>query len=96
MYNYTTFRYDDGTPRTHHVTTNLLIEIADDELTATCQSRFTVFQKTESLPLQPIIAGRYADSFARTDGEWHFTERRMRPTLYGDLTQHLPAEFHQP
>jgi 3-phenylpropionate/cinnamic acid dioxygenase small subunit len=96
MYNYTTFKYDDGTPRTHHVTTNLLIEIADDELTATCQSRFTVFQKTESLPLQPIIAGRYADSFARTDGEWHFTERRMRPTLYGDLTQHLPAEFHQP
>lgn len=95
MYNYTTFKHDDGTPRTHHVTTNLLIEIADDELTATCRSRFTVFQQTDLLPLQPIIAGRYTDSFARTEGVWHFTERRMRPTLYGDLSHHLPEEFRQ-
>lgn len=96
LYNLTTRKHGDGTPLTHHVTTNLLIEVAEDEETATCQARFTVFQKTDVLPLQPIIAGRYADSFERVGGKWRFTERRMRPTLYGDLTQHLPEEFRQP
>jgi 3-phenylpropionate/cinnamic acid dioxygenase small subunit len=96
LYNLTTRKHADGTPLTHHVTTNLLIDIAEDEETATCQARFTVFQKTDVLPLQPIIAGRYADSFECVGGKWRFTERRMRPTLYGDLTQHLPEEFRQP
>ena len=27
--------------------------------------------------LQPIVVGRYADSFARGDQGWHFTERRV-------------------
>lgn len=96
LYTLTTRKHEDGTPLTHHVTTNLLIEIADDETTATCRSRFTVLQRTDLLPLQPIIAGRYVDSFERVDGSWRFTERRMRPTLYGDLSQHLPEEFRRP
>lgn len=92
LYTATTRKYEDGTPRTHHVTTNLLIEIADDENSAVCRSRFTVFQQTDELPLQPIIAGAYTDSFERVDGTWRFVERRMRPTLYGNLSKHLLIE----
>ena len=95
LYTATTRKYEAGTPRSHHVTTNLLIEIADDENSAVCRSRFTVFQQTPELPLQPIIAGAYTDSFERVDGTWRFVERRMRPTLYGDLSKHLLIETMQ-
>lgn len=95
LYEATTRKYDDGTPRSHHVTTNPLIEIADDERTAVCRSRFTVFQQTPELPLQPIIAGSYTDTFENVDGSWRFAERRMRPTLYGDLSKHLLIESMQ-
>lgn len=95
LYTATTRKYEDGTPRSHHVTSNLLIEIADDENSAVCRSRFTVFQQTSELPLQPIIAGSYTDSFERVDSTWRFVERRMRPTLYGDLSKHLLIETMQ-
>jgi ketosteroid isomerase-like protein len=95
MYNSSTRKYDDGTPRTHHVTTNPLIELDADGTTAVCRSRFTVFQQTDLVNLQPIIAGHYTDTFSCVDGSWRFTERRMRPTLYGDLSQHLLIEDMQ-
>ena len=95
LYATTTRKYDDGTPRTHHVTTNPLVEVAEDGATAVCRSRFTVFQQTDSVALQPIIAGHYTDSFECVDGTWRFTERRMKPTLYGDLSQHLLIEDMQ-
>ncbi|MEY4130480.1 MAG: hypothetical protein RLZZ31_604 [Actinomycetota bacterium] len=95
LYQATTRKYEDGTPRTHHVTTNPLIELADSQLSAVCRSRFTVFQQTDVLPLQPIIAGSYTDTFECVDGNWRFVERRMRPTLYGDLSQHLLIESMQ-
>lgn len=95
LYQATTRKYEDGTPRTHHVTTNPLIELADSQLSAVCRSRFTVFQQTDELPLQPIIAGAYTDTFECVDGTWRFIERRMRPTLYGDLSKHLLIESMQ-
>lgn len=81
---------DNGTntPRTQHVTTNVMITF-DDPDHASAQSYFTVVQATASLPLQPIIAGRYHDKFARVNGVWRFTERRVEPRLWGNLTQHL-------
>ena len=79
----------DGTPLTHHVTTNVIVEVSGD--TASARSYFTVFQATEKLPLQPIIAGRYHDSFTRDGGGWYFTARQMLPRLSGDLSQHLGA-----
>jgi hypothetical protein len=39
--------------------------------------------------VQPILAGRYDDRFARADGEWRFVERIIRPDLAGDLTGHM-------
>ncbi len=83
-------RYDDGTPRTKHVTTNPIIEVDESAGTATCRSYYTVFQQVVGGPLQPIISGRYHDRFERVDGSWRFTERNYAlMDLFGDLSNHL-------
>ena len=81
--------YDDGTPRTKHVTTNLAIEVDEDEGTAVSRSYFTVLQALPDLALQPIVSGRYLDRFERRDGLWRFVERRVQTDLVGDLSRHL-------
>ena len=85
-------RYDDGTPRTKHVTTNLIVDADDDAGTAAARSYFTVFQQLEGFRLQPIIAGRYHDQFERVDGTWRLTERVIFCDLFGDLSQHLNGD----
>lgn len=85
-------RYDDGTPRTKHVTTNLVIDADDVAGTASSRSYYTVFQQVADAPLQPIIAGRYHDRFARVDGAWRLTERVIFCDLIGDLSRHLTVD----
>jgi SnoaL-like domain len=85
-------RYDDGTPRTKHVTTNLVIDADEDAGTATARSYYTVLQQLDGFPLQPIIAGRYHDTFDRVDGEWRLTERVIFCDLIGDLSRHLTID----
>ena len=77
----------DGTPRTKHVTTNLIVDVTGDA--ATARSYFTVFQQTPDLPLQPIVAGRYHDRFERVGGSWRFADRLVLVDLAGDLSRHL-------
>jgi 3-phenylpropionate/cinnamic acid dioxygenase small subunit len=81
--------YDDGTPRTKHVTTNVAIEVDEEAGTAVARSYFTALQATPDLALQPIVSGRYHDRFERRDGEWRFVERRVRTDLVGDVSRHL-------
>jgi len=81
--------YDDGTPRTKHLVTNVAIEIDDEAGTAAARSYFTVLQAVAGLPLQPIASGRYQDRFERRDGKWRFVERRVRTDLVGDMSRHL-------
>jgi ketosteroid isomerase-like protein len=81
--------YDDGTPRTKHVTTNLIIDTDEHAGTATARSYITVFQARPGLALQAIMSGRYHDRFARRDGHWRFTERQIKIDLTGDLSGHL-------
>jgi len=81
--------YDDGTPRTKHVTTNIAIEIDEEAGKAETRSYFTVLQALPGLALQPIVSGRYQDRFARHDGRWRFVERRVRTDLVGDVSRHL-------
>ena len=80
-------RYPDGTPRTKHVTTNVIVELDGD--VATAHSYYTVMQQTDALALQPIICGRYHDRFERRGGEWCFADRLIFSDLIGDLSQHL-------
>lgn len=89
LYTASTRRYEDGTPRTKHVTSNLIVEVDDGAGRASARSYFTVFQALPDFPLQAIIAGRYHDRFERVGGLWRFSERRMLPELFGDLSRHL-------
>jgi 3-phenylpropionate/cinnamic acid dioxygenase small subunit len=89
LYAASTRRYEDGTPRTKHVTSNLIVEVDDGAGRASARSYFTVFQALPDFPLQAIIAGRYHDRFERVGGLWRFSERRMLPELFGDLSRHL-------
>jgi 3-phenylpropionate/cinnamic acid dioxygenase small subunit len=90
LYERSTRRYDDGTPRTKHLSTNLIVEIQGDGATATARSYFTVLQAVPgALTLQPIVAGRYADRFDRDGGRWRFAARHITIDLAGDLSRHL-------
>jgi 3-phenylpropionate/cinnamic acid dioxygenase small subunit len=96
MYVNGTRRYEDGTPRSKHVTTNLIIEVDDERAHATCRSYYTVLQQTDEVPLQPIVAGRYHDEFDRVDDQWRFARRTMFVDLVGNLSQHLLFELRRP
>jgi 3-phenylpropionate/cinnamic acid dioxygenase small subunit len=87
LYTATTRRYEDGTPRSHHLTSNVAVTV--DLSTASAQSYFTVFQATDDSMLQPIVAGRYEDTFARTGDGWRFDRRIMHLRLLGDVSRHL-------
>ena len=77
-----------GSPRTRHVTANPVINV--NGAVATCTSSYVVFQGLDGFPLQPIVSGRYADTFALAgDGRWHWTERRYAIDHAGDLSHHL-------
>jgi len=93
LYAAATRLYENGTPLTRHVTTNVIVEVDDEAGTAATRSAYTVFQRTERLPLQPIISGRYHDTFQRIDGRWWFDTRVMFVDLVGDLSQHLLFEL---
>jgi 3-phenylpropionate/cinnamic acid dioxygenase small subunit len=91
LYESTTRRHADGTPKTQHVITNLIVEPLDDDgARYEARSRFTVLQATGDVPLQPIVAGRYRDVAERTpDGGYRFVERCMIVQLVGDVSHHL-------
>lgn len=89
LYQASTRLYADGTPRTKHVTSNVLIEVEDGSERGHARSYYTVFQKVDAAPLQPIIAGRYHDSFQLRDGRWWFDTRIIFVDLVGDLSRHL-------
>ena len=80
--------YDDGTPRTRHITTNILIEI--DEAAGTAQSRsyYTVLQSLPDFPLQPIACGTYRDRFERYEDGWRFAARKVQMRFAGDTSRH--------
>lgn len=83
--------YADGTPRTKHVTSNLIVEVDASGASATARSYFTVLQATDALPLQAIVAGRYHDRFVRDGDAWRFADRLIFVDLVGNLSQHLRA-----
>lgn len=85
----TTRRFPDhaNTPRTRHLVLNPIVELDGD--TARARSTFCVVQQTETVPLQPIVVGRYADTFARDDAGWYFTERVADVQMVGNVSDHL-------
>ena len=80
----------DGSPRTRHITANSIVDVDGD--TASARSSYVVFQAAPGFPLQPIITGRYRDTFARVDGAWRFARRCFLVDHVGDLSRHLTYE----
>jgi len=92
----TTRRFPEhgNTPRTRHLVLNPIVDVDSDA--ATARSTFCVVQQTETVSLQPIVVGRYADTFARDSTGWHFTERTVDIQMIGDVSDHLlidPTQF---
>jgi hypothetical protein len=81
--------YEDGTPRTKHVTTNIAIDVDEEAGTAVSRAYFTVLQAVPGLTLQPVAVGRYRDRFERVGPGWRFAERQVRVDLTGDVSNHL-------
>lgn len=88
LYTATTRRHGDGTPATAHLITNVIVDDAGDGRLEV-RSRFTVFQATATLPLQPVVVGRYEDLLERDGDRWRFARRRMIPERWGDHSEHL-------
>jgi hypothetical protein len=95
VYESTTRRYEDGTPHTRHVVTNLVVDVDESAGVASAASTFTVYQALPGFPLQAIIVGRYRDRFAREHGAWRFAAREIVPELYGDLSRHLLVDVRR-
>lgn len=91
----TTRRFPEhgNTPRTRHMVLNPIVDIDGDS--ASARSTFCVVQGTETVPLQPIVVGRYADTFARDEDGWYFTERKVDVELVGDVSAHLMVDPRQ-
>ena len=81
--------YDDGTPRTKHVVTNIEILVDREGHRAEGHSYVTVYQQVPGDQLRTIFTGEYHDCVAKAEGRWAFTERDIRRPLYGDLSKHL-------
>lgn len=85
--------YPRGTPRTRHLVSNPAITVSDDGQSAQCSSQWTVLQQVGEAPLSIIGSGRYHDSFAQTDGTWHFTRRTYGAVdFWGDTSNHLKKQ----
>jgi hypothetical protein len=94
----TTRRFPEhgNTPRTRHLVLNPIVEVNAD--TAIARSTFCVVQQTETVPLQPIVVGRYSDAFARDPDVpacWYFTERTVDVQMVGDVSDHLMIDPQQ-
>lgn len=93
LYEATTRRHGDDTPKTQHVVSNVIVEPLDDGPAGDryeVRARFTVLQATDELPLQVVAAGRYRDVVARgDDGRLAIVEHGMDLTHAGDLSAHL-------
>ncbi|GAA2581419.1 nuclear transport factor 2 family protein [Dactylosporangium fulvum] len=82
-------RFEDGTPSTKHVTTNLIVDEDREAGTATGRAYFTVLQARPELALQVVAAGSYRDMFVLDADGWRFADRLIRIELAGDLSRHL-------
>jgi hypothetical protein len=83
----------DGSPRTQHVVTNLVVDADDVRGLATSHCYVTVFQAVDGFPLQAILSARYRDEFVRENNVWRFDVRHMHVVLRGDTSHHSTQEM---
>jgi 3-phenylpropionate/cinnamic acid dioxygenase small subunit len=93
LYDRTNRVHEDGTTRTRHVNANPMVDIDERTGRATARSVFVVFQQTPALPLQPIVSGRYRDTFVRHGDQWRFDNRHIVVEHVGDVREHLTFDL---
>jgi 3-phenylpropionate/cinnamic acid dioxygenase small subunit len=89
--------YGDGTPRTRHVVSNIIIDVDEDAGKATARSYNTTLQQVPDRPIEIIATARYFDSFELADGAWRFSQRIIRHAsidgahrdFIGDMSRHV-------
>ena len=79
----------EGVPRTHHLISNLTVEIEGELARSRCY--FSVVQAAPGRQPEIILAGRYHDEFALGPASWRFTDRLILADLIGDLRRHMRA-----
>ena len=90
LYTRTTRRYEDGTPRTKHVITNVMVEVDGGGTTARSRSYFTVLQAVPGhLALQPVIAGRYRHASRSPGAAGPSLDMHIIIDLVGELGHHM-------
>ena len=80
---------ETGTPCTLHQVSNLIIDIDSVNQTAVANSIYNAWQCLPDSEPKLLSMGRYGDRFKLIDGVWCFTERKVSPMYFGDLTGHL-------
>jgi len=80
--------YEDGTARSRHVTTYLIVELRDDGR-ASAEPSVIGLQLVPGSTVRAIVATRDQDESNRVEGEWRFAARRIERNLEGDISLHL-------
>ena len=71
---------------------NPIVELSALSERPTARSTFCVVQDTETVPLQPIVVGRYYDAFTCDESGWYFTARQVEVQMVGDVSAHLMVD----
>ena len=80
---------ETNTPQTQHVLSNLIVETQDQQDVVRASANFSVLQQLESGSIEPIICGKYQNTFHLVDGIWTFHRHTMQARIMGDLSRHL-------
>jgi 3-phenylpropionate/cinnamic acid dioxygenase small subunit len=87
----------DGVPLTHHVISNLAIDIDASGDRATARSYITVFQRTPSDDcVRVVTANSYDDVLVKRPEGWTFEQRLVSRWLVGDFSRHLHPQPRPP
>ena len=78
------------TPRTRHVTSNIIYEFNQAVNQANVRSYVTCYQ-TIGIGNEIVFGGRYTDSFALDEQGWHLVSRVILGDNVGDTSHHLKA-----
>ena len=90
LYARTTRRYEDGTPRTKHVMTNVMVDVADDgDVGVEPLLLHGAPGRPGELALQPVIAGRYRHTYHRPRAGGRSPPCTSSIDLVGDLGHHM-------
>jgi 3-phenylpropionate/cinnamic acid dioxygenase small subunit len=92
--------YGDGTPRTRHLVSNIIIEVDGASGKATARSYNTTLQQVPGRPIEIIATARYFDSFELADDAWRFRKRIIRHSsidgfhrdFTGDMSRHVRSQ----